>query len=186
MENSDVKLSIPTATPEEVARGLQAALDVFERAGIDPHTAASGNFEREGWDDSGFQGRISNADLKSAQIWDAAEEAARDAACADWPADRSKEIRLQIVTDPEAQLADRDTALKMLRRMVDYGVRQCRDGVLAQIVVEQVPDRDKARRLVNDTTAAFHRLETAGRSRMEPIEPKRQAVTDAINALEAA
>lgn len=186
MENSDLKLSIPTATPEEVARGLRAAFEVLGRAGIDPHDAASGHFERDGWDDRGFQGPIAASDLMNAEAWNAAEDAARDAACADWPADRVKEVRLQIVTDPEAQLADRDAALKMLRRMVDYGVRQNRDGVLAQIVVEQVADREKARRLVNDTTAAFHRLETAGWSRMEPVEPKRQAVIDAIDALEAA
>lgn len=186
MENSALKLSVPTATPKEVERGLQAALAIFERAGIDPHDAASGHFERESWDAGGFQGRIADSDLISAQVWDAAEEAARNAACADWPADRIKEVGLQIVTDPEAQLADRDTALKMLRRMVDYGVRQSRDGILAQIVVEQLADREKARRLVNDTTTAFYRLETAGWSRMEPVEPKRQAVIDAINALEAA
>jgi hypothetical protein len=186
MENSALKLSVPTATPKEVERGLQAALAMFERAGINPNDAASGHFEREGWDARDFQGRIAASDLTSAQVWDAAEEAARNAACADWPAHRIKEVHLQIVTDPEAQLADRDTALKMLRRMVDYGVRQRRDGVLARIVVEQVADREQARKLVADTTTAFYRLSTAGWSRMEPVESKRQAVIDAINALEAA
>ncbi|WP_353646228.1 hypothetical protein [Mesorhizobium sp. WSM2239] len=49
-----MKISIPKATPDELQRGLDAAIAVFRRAGVDPQDAADGVSIREGWDIAGF------------------------------------------------------------------------------------------------------------------------------------
>jgi hypothetical protein len=187
MENPVLKLSVPTATAAEVDRGLAAAVAVFRQARIHPIDAAAGAFAREGWDMGGFVGDIEDKELKAARVWDDANAAAREAACAGWPASRSvPDIGLEIVVDAEAQLADRATALAMLHKMVETGSRRRREGILAGIVVEDLADQEKARRLVDAVTIAFSSLEMAGYYPEEPVEPKRQAVIDAIDALEAA
>ena len=187
MENPMLKLSVPTATAEEVDRGLAAAVAVFRQARIHPIDAAAGAFAREGWDMGGFVGDIDDKELEAARVWDDANAAARQAACATWPWSRNvPDIGLEIVVDAEAQLADRATALAMLRKMADTGSKRRREGILAGIVVEDLADREKARRLIDDVTIAFSTLETAGFVPEEPVEPKRQAVLAAIDALEAA
>ena len=117
MEKLPLKLSIPTATKEEVERGLAAACAVFVKAGVHPETAASGAFELEGWDVRGFEGDIPDGAFEAALVWGQAERAAEEAACAGWSEERlPAEVNLAIVFDPEAQFADRDTALAMLRK----------------------------------------------------------------------
>ncbi len=185
MQHPTVKLSVPTATSEEVDRGLAAALAVFAGAGVTPLQAASGAFAREGWGMADFETDIADEDMKSAGVWDQAHAAAKAAACASWLPERRAEVNLDLVVDPEAQFADRETALAMLRRMADTGPRGSRDGILARIVVDSLADRSKARRLIDDVTIAFATLSTAGYYPAEPIEPKRQAVLAAIDALEA-
>ena len=98
---------------------------------------------------------------------------------------------MELLTDPETQLADRVTALAKLR-----GYAEAEDGkseymndddsILAWRVADELDDVVVARDLVAAVTTAFTTLQLIGFHPDEPVEPKRQAVYDAINALEAA
>lgn len=188
-----MKISIPKATPDELQRGLDAAIAVFRRAGVDPQDAADGVSIREGWDIAGFseQFDISDQEMEAAAIWDAADTAAVDAACAGWDEEgrqHPESAHLQLITSPATQLVDRDTALVMLRsRVRDAAVqREFLDSAvadLAWVVAADFEDQWRARELVNAVTIAFTALELSGFSPGEPIEPKRQAVLTAIDAL---
>ena len=187
MEKLPLKLSIATATKEEVERGLAAASAVFAQAGIDPETAAAGRFELEGFDTRGFKGKLSPKACDAALVWMEAESAAAEAACANWSEERlPADVSLELVFDPEAQFADREKALTMLRKIAATGKRNDRDGTLAWIVVEHVADRWKAKELVDNLTIAFSTLSMASYYPAEPVEPKRQAALAAVDALEAA
>ncbi len=59
-----------------LTRGLAAASAVFDRYGITPERAADARYNVEGWDISGFKGRISAEDLDLCGVWDEANEAA--------------------------------------------------------------------------------------------------------------
>ncbi|MEO5326204.1 hypothetical protein PV773_23085 [Mesorhizobium sp. CC13] len=191
-----MKISIPKATAEELQRGLEAAIAVFRRSGVDPQDAADGVNIRGAWDITGFPEGfdITDEEMEAAAIWDAADSAALDAACAEWDQkgrQRPDSAHLQLITDPATQLVDRDTALAMLRSRV----QDSRDrseyldsavGILSWIVAADLEDRWRARELVSAVTIAFTALELSGFRPGEPIEPKRQAVFHAINALERA
>jgi hypothetical protein len=187
MEKLPIELSIPTATKEEVERGLAAACAVFIKAGVRPDTAASGAFELEGWDIRGFEGDIPEGAFDAALVWGQARRAAEEAACVGWSQERlPPEINLEIVVDPEAQFADRDTALATLRAIAEKGERNERGGTLAWIVVNHLADRQKARELVDSLTIAFSTLAMSSYYPTEPVEPKRQAALAAVDALGAA
>ncbi|MCT2580963.1 hypothetical protein P3C33_27910 [Mesorhizobium sp. P16.1] len=191
-----MKISIPKATPDELQRGLDAAIAVFRRADVDPQDAADGVSIREGWDIAGFseQFDISDQEMEAAAIWDAADTAAVDAACAGWDEtgrQRPESAHLQLITSPATQLVDRDTALAMLRSRVRDAAdqREFLDSAvadLAWVVAADFEDRWRARELVNALTVAFTALELSGFSPGEPTEPKRQGVLTAIDALERA
>jgi len=182
-----IKLSVPTATRDEMKRGLAAAMAVFKKAGVHPETAAAGVFELEGFDIRGFKGKLPPGAWDAAFVWFEAEQAASDAATANWTKDRlPPQIHLEVLFDPEAQLADREKALSMLKEIAAKGERSDRDGTLAWIVVEHIADRRRARKLVDNLTIAFSTLSMASYYPNEPIEPKRQAALDAIAGLEAA
>ncbi|MDQ6436623.1 hypothetical protein RB623_21450 [Mesorhizobium sp. LHD-90] len=75
-----IKISIPTATPDELRRGVEAAMAVFRQARIEPLVAAKGRFAREAWDMSGFDDEVITADqYEAASVWDKAETAAVEA-----------------------------------------------------------------------------------------------------------
>ncbi|RWG40279.1 MAG: hypothetical protein EOQ63_29555 [Mesorhizobium sp.] len=191
-----MKISIPRATPDELQSGLDAAIAVFRRAGVDPQDAADGVSIREGWDIAGFseQFDISDQEMEAAAIWDAADTAAVYAACAGWNEkgkQRPESAHLQLITSPATQLVDRDSALVMLRSRVRDAADQHEflDSAvadLAWVVAADFEDQWRARELVNAVTIAFTALELSGFSPGEPIEPKRQAVLTAIAALEQA
>ena len=98
----DFKISIPKATNEELRRGLAAAEAVFAKAKVPPEMAARGWAQREAWDISGFQDTIDPASMAAAAVWDDADLAALDAACADWDPNRKRPNRanLALITDP--------------------------------------------------------------------------------------
>lgn len=188
-----LKVTIPGATPDELGRGLAAAMAVFIEAKVDPADAAAGAFEREGWDISGFEDEIDDAALNDAEVWDRAHTAALNAITSGWHERRRERasVRLQLITDPEVQLADRKTALEMLRvrARAEDGNAEFLDskvGTLAWVLAEHLEDRFRARELVANVTMAFTALQCAGHSPEEPIEPKRNAVLKAIDALENA
>jgi hypothetical protein len=191
-----MKISIPKATPDELQRGLDAAFAVFRHAGVDPQDAADGVSIRESLDIAGFSDQfdISDQEMEAAAIWDAADTAAVDAACAGWDEkgrQRPESAHLQLITSPATQLVDRDTALVMLRSRVRDAAdqREFLDSAvadLAWVVAADFEDQGRARELVNAVAIAFTALELSGFSPEEPIEPKRQAVLTAIDALERA
>lgn len=89
-----VAISVPNATPEELTRGLAAALAVFGKAGITPWKAAAGIRQLEAWDASGLIEELepSDEDCWVASVWDRAEEAACDAVCMNWDARRHRPV----------------------------------------------------------------------------------------------
>ncbi|MES0032509.1 hypothetical protein [Mesorhizobium sp. M0040] len=187
-------MRVKGASGEEILRGLLAAEAVLERAGITAsRQAAEGMFALEGWDISGFpdDGQPTEKEDKAAQIWMEAQLAALEACCAGWSAEkRPAAADLELPTDPEAQLADRAIALAKLRALTEAedGNGEFMDsaaGTLAWSVAAAL-DEFLARDLVSDVTVAFTTLALAGFHPDEPIEPKRKAVLDAIEALEKA
>ena len=185
-------ISVPKATSEQVQRGLDAAIAVFKEAKVHPQDAAAGVFALEGWDISGFEGDIEDDDFTAAGVWTRAEEAALNAVCADWPEDRKRpsSAELAIVWDPETQLADRTAALAMLRERTkaetgDKELLVNKIGNLGRAVCRDIEDWVLARDLVGNLTVAYTALELSGLDK-GPIEARRQAVFDAIDALEKA
>mgnify|MGYP001089111947 CR=1 FL=1 len=190
----DLLMDAKGAAPEEKRRGVDAAMAVLDRAGMTADEAASGAFAVEGWDDMGFppDREPSEAEYKAADVWYEASNAALDACCAGWPEDRRLRVQgLQLLHDPESQLADRATALARLRAII-----QAEDGknehlddrvfLLALAATADMADGSLARDLVSAVTVAHTPLWLAGFTPDEPIEPKRKAVLDAIDALEKA
>lgn len=186
----DMLMKARGATPSEKQRGLEAAKAVLARAGMAAEEAADGAFAVEGWDDMGFPAdkEPSEAEYAAADVWYAANNAALEACCAGWSDEKRIQAHgLELLTDPEEQLADRDTALERLRAIVraKRGHRRNSEKVflLACRVAEEL---ENAQRIVGDVTVAYTQLEFAPFHRDEPVEPKRQAVLDAIDALEKA
>ncbi|RUU58311.1 hypothetical protein EOC99_24210 [Mesorhizobium sp. M7A.T.Ca.TU.009.01.1.1] len=186
----DLLLTVPGASPEEIARGIAAANEVLDRAGISALEAADGMFAIEGWDDASFadESLPTGEENEAASAWIEASRAALDACCADWPAEkRPVAADLQLV-DSATQLADRPTALAMLRALTaaQDGNGEFMNSQIGILADRLAVDLENPRDLIAAVTVAFTRLELAGFHPAEPIEPKRQAVYDAINALEAA
>ncbi|MBZ9740958.1 MULTISPECIES: hypothetical protein [unclassified Mesorhizobium] len=189
----DLLLLMKGATPEEISRGIAAAQAVLDRAGITSLQAAEGMFALEGWDINGFpeDNEPSEMEHAAANLWMEASNAALDACCADWPEERRPfTADLRLLDDPATQLADRPTALSMLRALTaaqdgkgEY-LNFSEIGTLAERLTLDVDD--DPRDLIAAVTIAYTTLELARFHPDEPIEPKRQAVYDAINALEAA
>ncbi|RWP51366.1 hypothetical protein [Mesorhizobium sp.] len=182
------------ATPEEMKRGIEAAKAVLARAGMTGEEAASGAFAVEGWDDTGFpeDGEPTEAEYKAADVWHEANNAALAACCAGWPDEkRVQAAGLNLLTNPEEQLADRQTALAKLRAIVqaEDGRNEYHDErifLLALAATAEMPNGTLARDLVSAVTVAYTPLAHAQFTPDEPIEPKRKAVLDAIDALEKA
>jgi hypothetical protein len=181
------------ATPEEKRRGIAAAKEVLERAGMAAEKAAEGSFAVEGWDDKGFppdQEPLED-EYAAAEVWWAACNAAIKACCEGWSDESRRQVHgLQLLTDPETQLVDRVTALAQLRAIIkaEDGKNEFHDmriGELACTATNDMADGSLARELVMAVTVAYTPLACAQFTPDEPVEPKRQAVLDAIDALEA-
>ncbi|RUX96598.1 MULTISPECIES: hypothetical protein [unclassified Mesorhizobium] len=190
----DIIMQARGAMPEEKQRGLEAARAVLYRAGITAEEAAEGAFALEGWDDMGFleDQEPSEAEYAAADVWYQANNAALQACCKSWPDEkRVHAIGLQLLTNPEEQLADRDTALAKLRAIIqaEDGRNEYNDErvfLLALAATAEMLNGTLAQDLVTAITVAYTPLSYAGFTPDEPIEPKRQAVFDAIDALGAA
>lgn len=189
----DIMMDARGATPEEKQRGVAAATAVLDRAGMTAEDAAGGSFAVEGWDEMGFppDQEPSEEEYAAAEVWWAASNAAIKACCQGWPDEKRRQVAgLQLVDDPETELADRATALARMREII-----QAEDGqgehtdnrvfYLALAATAEVPDSSDAQQLVGAVTVAYSSLSLARFHPDEPIEPKRQAVLDAIDALEA-
>jgi len=187
-----IKISVPTANPAELQRGLEAAAAVFKERNVDPRDGADGLFALEGYDLSGFDPTDAPSDAEWAAIeaWQRAGEAALEAVCRDWSADRKRpdSARLQVIIH-EAQTVDRATALTRLRALAgaEAGRREFGEpthAMLADVVADDLEDRDVAFELVAAVTIAYTTLSLSQFHPDEPIEPKRQALRDAIDQLE--
>ncbi|CDX45335.1 hypothetical protein MPLSOD_90079 [Mesorhizobium sp. SOD10] len=189
----DIMMDASGATREEKQRGIAAATAVLDRAGMTADDAASGSFAVERWDDMGFppDQEPSEDEYAAAEVWWAASNAAIDACCEGWPEEKRSQVSgLQLLHDPETELADRATALARMREIIqaEYGQGEFWDNrvfFLALAATAEVPDTSKAQQLVSAVTVAHTSLSLARFYPDEPIEPKRQAVLDAIEALEA-
>lgn len=91
-------LIVEGATPDEIARGLDAAQAVFDRAGVTALQAADARFAVEGWDIGGFEGEISGDDLAICTVWDEAQDAERDVCCQGWSEERREDVYLELVS----------------------------------------------------------------------------------------
>jgi hypothetical protein len=79
-----LKILASGATAPSIEQGCAAAQEVFEAAGITPWQAALAAFDRDGWEINGFQdSEPSHEMFTHAEVWEAAEAAARDALSAD-------------------------------------------------------------------------------------------------------
>jgi hypothetical protein len=181
------------ATPEERQRGVDAARAIIESSGLTAEEAADGSFAVEGWDEMGFppDQEPSEDEYAAAEVWWAASNAAIKACCEGWPDEKRMQVSgLQLLYNPDIQPADRTTALRRMRTIIqaEDGKHDCHDDrvfLLALAAAAEVPDSSKAQQLVSAVTVAYTSLSLAGFHPDEPIEPKRQAVLDAIDALEA-
>ena len=61
-----ITIRVEGAQPEEIVRGLLAAQDVFDKAGVTPDQAAMARFVVEGWDIRGFTGKYPKKNSPSA------------------------------------------------------------------------------------------------------------------------
>lgn len=189
----DILMDARGATPEEKQRGLAAARAVIERSGLTAEEAAEGSFAVEGWDDMGFppDQEPSEDEYAAADVWWAASNAAIEACCDGWSDEKRRQVcGLQLLHDPETQLVDRVTALARLRAIIqaEDGKNEFHDeriGLLAYAATDDMADGSAARDFVTAVTVAYTQLACAQFTPDEPIEPKRQAVLDAIDALEA-
>jgi len=188
----DILMDARGATPEEKQRGLAAARAVLGRIGITAERAAEGSFTVEGWDDAGFPPDQEPTEevYVAAEAWWAADNAAIEACCEGWPDEKRYGVNgLGLIHDPETQLADRGTALARMRFIVaeEDGQQEFHDNrpfLLALAATAEMADGSKARELVDAVTIAYSSLALAGFEPNEPIEPKRLAVLDAVDALE--
>ncbi|MGI6854380.1 hypothetical protein [Mesorhizobium sp. 1B3] len=188
-----IKITIPTATPAELERGVEAALSVFVQSGIHPCQAAEAVYKLEGWDVSGFDPalELTEAEDEMVSAWLQAGQSAIAAACSEWEPERQRPLNanMELIIDPETQLAERDAALSTIRAYIkatDGAGEELDDKVpqLAQIIASDIEDRFKARDLVADLTIAYTTLQMASYYPDQPAEAMRQRVLDAVNALE--
>jgi hypothetical protein len=97
-----ITIRVEGAQPEEIVRGLLAAQEVFDKAGVTPDHAAMARFVVEGWDIRGFTGKVPEEELAICTVWDEADQAAVQACCAGWDADKVPESAdLELVREPQ-------------------------------------------------------------------------------------
>lgn len=97
-----ITIRVEGAHPEDIIRGLLAAHEVFDKAGVTPDEAATARFVVEGWDIRGFVGKVPEAELAICTVWDEADRAAVQACCAGWAADKvPNSAELELVQEPQ-------------------------------------------------------------------------------------
>ncbi len=97
-----ITIRVEGAQPEEVMRGLIAAQEVFDKAGVTPDQAATARFVVEGWDIRGFTGKVPEEELAICTVWDNADQAAVQACCANWAAEKVPDSAdLELVREPQ-------------------------------------------------------------------------------------
>lgn len=98
-----ITIRVEGAQPEEIMRGLIAAQEVFDKARVTPDQAATARFVVEGWDIRGFTGKVPEEELAICTVWDEADQAAVQACCANWAAEKIPDsANLELVREPQS------------------------------------------------------------------------------------
>ncbi|RWQ62417.1 hypothetical protein [Mesorhizobium sp.] len=113
-------------------RGLLAAQDVFDKAGVTPDQAATARFIVEGWDIRGFTGKVPETELAICTVWDEADQAAVLACCAGWAADKvPNSADLELVREPQRfSFTSEEEKSERLFQTADAGIleKMCEEG----------------------------------------------------------
>lgn len=127
-----ITIHVAGAQPEDIVRGLLAAQAVFDRAGVTPDQAATARFVVEGWDIRGFAGKVPEEELAICTLWDEADQAAVQACCAGWPADKVPgSADLELVREPQRfRLTSEEERSEWLFQTADAGILEemCEEG----------------------------------------------------------
>ncbi|RUV48004.1 MULTISPECIES: hypothetical protein [unclassified Mesorhizobium] len=127
-----ITIRVEGAQPEEIVRGLLAAQEVFDKAGVTPDQAAMARFVVEGWDIRGFTGKVPEDELAICTVWDEADQAAVQASCAGWEADKiPSSADLELVREPQRfSFTSEEERSEWLFRTADAGILEemCEEG----------------------------------------------------------
>lgn len=127
-----ITIRVEGAQPEEIVRGLLAAQDVFDKAGVTPDQAATARFVVEGWDIRGFSGKVPEEELAICTVWDEADQAAALACCAGWPVDKiPNSADLELVREPQRfRFTSEGERSEWLFQTADAGILEemCEEG----------------------------------------------------------
>ncbi|MER8562431.1 hypothetical protein [Mesorhizobium sp. M0578] len=127
-----ITIRVEGAQPEEIVRGLLAAQDVFDKAGVTPDQAAMARFVVEGWDIRGFTGKVPEEELAICTVWDEADQAAVRACCAGWAADKvPNSADLELVREPQRfGFTSEEERSEWLFQTADAGILEemCKEG----------------------------------------------------------
>jgi hypothetical protein len=127
-----ITIRVEGAQPEEIVRGLIAAQEVFDKAGVTPDQAATARFVVEGWDIRGFAGKVPEEELAICTVWDGADQAAVLACCAGWPADKVPgSAELELVREPQRfRFTSEEDHSEWLFQTADAGILEemCEEG----------------------------------------------------------
>ncbi|RWA78225.1 hypothetical protein [Mesorhizobium sp.] len=123
-----ITIRVEGAQPDEIVRGLLAAQDVFDKAGVTPDQAATARFVVEGWDIRGFTGKVPEEELAICTVWDEAVQAC----CAGWPADKVPiSANLELVWEPQRfRFSSEEERSEWLFQTADAGILEemCEEG----------------------------------------------------------
>jgi hypothetical protein len=130
-----ITIHVGGAQPEEIVRGLLAAQEVFDKAGVTPDQAATARFVVEGWDIKGFPDPAPEAELAICTVWDEANQAAVTACCAGWTSDKvPSSADLELVAEPARfRLTTSDKESEWLFETAKDGILEemCEEGYFA-------------------------------------------------------
>ncbi|RWI08815.1 MULTISPECIES: hypothetical protein [Mesorhizobium] len=127
-----ITIRVEGAQPEEIVRGLLAAQEVFDKAGVTPDQAAMARFVVEGWDIRGFTGKVPEEELAICTVWDEADQAAVQACCSGWDADKVPSSGdLELVQEPQRfSFTSEEERSEWLFQTADAGILEeiCEEG----------------------------------------------------------
>lgn len=127
-----IAIRVEGAQPEEIVRGLLAAKNVFDKAGVTPDQAATARFVVEGWDIRGFTGKVPEEELAICTVWDEADQAAVQACCSGWDADKiPSSADLELVGEPQRfSFTSEEARSEWLFQTADAGILEemCEEG----------------------------------------------------------
>lgn len=107
-------LELEGASEQDIARGLQAAKDVFRQADVSPYAATVALAYQES--ESNDLSRLTDEQFAWADVWRLAEEAAVQAACRDLPPGRKSFLFSQDWDDSQPRPSSAD----VIRGSIDW------------------------------------------------------------------